>query len=108
MLLVVLGAGASYDSVAHLPLSAPNDTTFNPERPPLANQLFDHRPIFVDAMNHYPECKALVSPLRKRVQIEKELAKYQEQAKTYPPALKELAAIRFYLHHALWECQKHW
>src|SRR5882762_3497761 len=109
MLLVIFGAGASYDSVAHLPLSAVNDNLHNPERPPLANQLFDNRLIFVRAMREYPEVIPLAPPLRRPgVVVEAELAKLKEQSKTYPPARRELAAIRFYLHSALWECQKQW
>src|SRR5882724_8032071 len=109
MLLVIFGAGASYDSVAHLPPSAVNDALHNPERPPLANQLFDNRPIFVKAMREFPEVIPLASPLRRSgVIVEAELAKLKEQSKTYPPARQELAAIRFYLHSALWECQKKW
>jgi len=51
----------------------------------------------------------IVSLLRKEdVAIEKELAKFQAQAVTFPRANQELAAIRFYLHFALWECQQLW
>jgi hypothetical protein len=60
-------------------------------------------------MRKFPECIPLVPPLRKReVQIERELAKYQAQGKMFPQALKELAAIRFYLQRALWKCQADW
>jgi hypothetical protein len=59
VLLVIFGAGASYDSVAHLPLSGSGDRILNSERPPLANQLFENRPIFVKAMKRFPDCKSL-------------------------------------------------
>ncbi len=42
------------------------------------------------------------------ISIEAKLAEFQEQAKTYPPAHRELNAIRFYLRSALWACQDHW
>jgi hypothetical protein len=42
------------------------------------------------------------------VQVERELARLKQQTKTYPRAFSELTAIRFYLHHALWECQQDW
>ena len=110
MLLVILGAGASYDSVAHLPPPAIySPVVDDPTRPTLANQLFENRGIFVEIMTKYPECLPLIPPLRKNgVIVERELAKIQEQSKTFPRALHELAAIRFHLHHALWECERVW
>jgi len=52
---------------------------------------------------------ALVPRLRKPgIVVEKELAMFKEQAKTFPQRHKQLAAIRYYLHFALWECQRHW
>jgi hypothetical protein len=72
MLLVIFGAGASYDSVPHLPpfqLSrVANQNNWNPlpelqspglheqSRPPLANGLFDTRGIFVNVMSQFREC----------------------------------------------------
>ena len=51
----------------------------------------------------------LIPVLRKEgVAVERELARIQEQAKTYPPAHQQLMAIRFYLQYALWKCQKRW
>lgn len=75
------------------------------ERPPLANQLFDTRPIFVELMEKFKECQALVPILRHAgTSVEKKLAEFQEQASTFPQVHRELNAIRFYLHFALWEC----
>ncbi len=107
MLLVILGAGASFDSVPHLPIGG--ERAVEQERPPLANRLFDNRPIFVSAMDRFPECKELVPFLRKSgVAVERELAKFQQQAQIFPRAHQELAAIRYYLHLALWDCQNAW
>ena len=105
MLLVIFGAGASYDSVPHLP---PPEAIlrairpFIPEndlenfRPPLANQLFDTRPIFVNLMNRFPECKEVVPLLRKSgIVVERELAKLIDQGTEFPLAHQELNAIRF-------------
>jgi hypothetical protein len=91
MLLVIFGAGASYDSVQQMrppnvPLSAqrpiPRQYPAHEEaRPPLANQLFDTRDIFAKAMGQFPDCKALVPLLRRPdVSIERELARFQKQA----------------------------
>src|SRR5438132_13763730 len=113
MLLVIFGAGASYDSVLHFPTPRPpsgNQNSFSPivpslrpsyedSRPQLANQLFDNREQFVLIMNAYEACKPVVNLLRGDVQVEKQLATFEEQAKNYPPRLSQLAAIRYYLHH---------
>lgn len=115
MLLVVFGAGASYDSDPY------NRPEYDPaarvehlghieqHRPPLANRLFDHRPQFVDAMNKFSDCKPLIPHLRRAgVAVEQELARFQEEADKYPGGHSQLAAIRYYLRKAIWECQIRW
>ena len=117
MLLVVFGAGASFDSVPHFrpphifPATRPPLELTHPEndRPPLANQLFDTRPSFVLAMTRFPACIPLIPRLRKTdIQVEQELAIIRDEAVDYPPAHREIASIRYYLHFALWECQQNW
>jgi hypothetical protein len=118
VLLVVFGAGASFDSVHDLPptriLAAlrptlPDQHFYENDRPPLANQLFDNRREFVSAMARFPDCLPLIPMLRKSgVIVERELARIQAQADDYPQVHKELASIRYYLHVALWECQLRW
>src|ERR1700680_1450903 len=104
MLLVIFGAGASYDSVLQLPPRLSNEDS----RPPLANQLFDDRGLFVQVMNEYVACKPLVNLLRGNIQVERQLARFEEEANTFPPRRSQLAAIRYYLHHMLWNCQNNW
>src|SRR5262249_48295382 len=115
MLLVIFGAGASYDSVLHFPAPRPlsgSQSNFSPtpptvrpsyedSRPTLANQLFYDRELFVQVMNIYEACKPVVNLLRGNVQVEKQLAIFEEQAKNYPPRRSHLAAIRYYIHHML-------
>ncbi len=123
MLLVVFGAGASYDSVPHArPFNPPSgpQTDFSPtspyvapkleeDRPPLANQLFDNRPIFVDAMRRFKDCMAIAPYLRKPgISVEQELARLQGQAEKFAHVHREIAAAHYYLHSALAECQKQW
>jgi hypothetical protein len=116
MLLVVFGAGASYDSFHLVPAPTPSDNgpltpkqLYWEERPPLANQLFDSRPIFVDLMEQFKDCQAIVPLLQQPgVSVEKKLAEFQGQATTYPPVNRELNAIRFYLHFAIGKCQDQW
>jgi hypothetical protein len=59
-------------------------------------------------MNEYVACKPLVNLLRGNVHVERQLAKFEEEAKTFPPRHSQLAAIRYYLHHMLWNCQDNW
>ena len=116
MLLVIFGAGASYDSVTHLPCPPnPGDPIENrpyrgrDDRPPLANQLFEDRTEFVTAMDQFKDCMALIPSLRtKGIAVEQELARIQQQAETFPQVHRELAAIRYYLHVALWQCEDRW
>jgi hypothetical protein len=110
VLLVVFGAGSSFDSVPHLPAPPRSHTEQHwQERPPLANQLFDTRTIFVELMEQFKDCQPLVPLLRQPgISIEKKLAEFQAQSSTFPQAHRELNAIRFYLHFALWDCQDRW
>jgi len=104
MLLVIFGAGASYDSVLHLPPSSSNQEF----RPPLADQLFDSRPLFVNVMQAYPAFKPVVNLLRGNVHVERQLAKFEQEATGFPVRRRQLAAITYYLHQVLWHCQKSW
>jgi len=122
MLLVIVGAGASYDSVPHLPPLSPaggaqqNWTptvqrapgTHEEFRPPLAFQLFEDRKSFVAAMQTFPECLPIIPMLRGNVPVEQQLAAFEEQANTFPPRRRQLLAIRFYLQSVIWNCQKNW
>ena len=45
---------------------------------------------------------------RPKLSIEKKLAEIQLQAAEFPPAYRELNAIRYYLHFALGDCQDAW
>lgn len=122
MLLVIAGAGASYDSVPHLPpprSPATGQSNFGtpthrvPERyeefrPPLAAQLFEDRHAFVTAMRAFPECKAIIPLLRGTIPVEQQLAALEQQEKTFPPRRLQLLAIRFYLQSVVWTCQNKW
>jgi hypothetical protein len=60
-------------------------------------------------MDLFPDCKALIQRLRKpNVAVEQELAQFQAEANAYPERHRQLAAIRYYLRLALWECQDRW
>src|SRR6266571_5151475 len=60
MLLVIFGAGASFDSAPTYPPGANvlgGDRLNNFHRPPLANELFENRPVFAEAITRLPECQ---------------------------------------------------
>jgi hypothetical protein len=60
-------------------------------------------------MQSFPACQALIPQLRKPgITVEQELARLQEEAKVYPERHRQLAALHYYLHFALWECQNRW
>jgi len=110
MLLVILGAGASYDSAPSRP---PNDGNYSnlPNRPPLANELFGDRPYFGEVMNKYPRCLSIIPRLRhisEQSSVEVELQKLQAEATAYSERYCQLAAIRYYLQDILWDCGGRW
>jgi hypothetical protein len=112
MLMVIFGAGASYDSVpTYLPPPTPiqphgGDAPNKHHRPPLANELFENRPLFAQTMQLYPECEPIIPRLRalNGETVESALQDLQEKAEQYPRGHCQLAAIRYYLSHTkdLW------
>jgi hypothetical protein len=120
MLMVIFGAGASFDSsptytVGMVPPGASSDDHHNAfNRPPLAKELFANRPLFIDSIDVFPQCKTIVSRLRAPAVISGErsiealLQEIEEEAKTYRRGPQELAAVRCYLQHAISECQNNW
>lgn len=116
-LLVIFGAGASYDSISRA-------TVFNPPvdlrpaggeyyRPPLARELFEDRKNFNEALERFPQFTGRMHDLRRQAanpefDVEVELEEIRKAANDYPPARVELAAIQFYLRQVLWECGNRW
>src|SRR5260370_5304529 len=70
MLMVIFGAGASFDSCptylpgAQVPMSGDQARLNKLYRPPLANELFENRPLFAEAIDRFPECRTIVPRLR--------------------------------------------
>lgn len=108
MLMVVFGAGASFDSFPSAPAPS-NDTDFN-ERPPLASQLFASRDYFRDIARRYPKCLPLIPELEPRSQaglsVEEVLQEYQ--ARDDPEARSQLWSIRYYLRALIQDCELRW
>ena len=120
MLMVIFGAGASFDSSSTYTLGmvpsgatqTDRDNDFN--RPPLAKDLFANRPLFIEAVEAFPRCKTIVDKLRDpavtsgHASIEARLQEIEQQANTYPQAQQELAAVRGYLQLAITQCEIRW
>ena len=82
VLMVVFGAGASYDSVDDDSLRVSRDANF---RPPLANELFADRPqpMGTEVLDRYPAVRAVASEVRAAAgvrDVEDILAGYQARA----------------------------
>lgn len=106
MLMVVFGAGASFDSVPHRPPRKYDQMEY---RPPLANELFGDRVPFEQAMERFPKCLPVIPHLRKQGNlVEQELERLQTEAAKDPERHRQLAAIRYYLHFMLSECVHQW
>src|SRR5881396_977167 len=104
MLLVIFGAGASYDSA---PMRRPERFPNDEYRPPLAKQLFEDRPVFRDAMRRFQACLPVI-PRLQREEVEGELENLLREADGYPQRHRQLAAIKYYLQYTLWECGYRW
>jgi hypothetical protein len=112
MLLVILGAGASYDALAPDMLDEVTVGDLMEYRPPLAKDLFAPRKSFGAVLDKYPQCAALVGELRRRIAegaaVEEELEHLLEEAEEHPLLHRGLTALRYYLQETLWVCGTRW
>jgi hypothetical protein len=111
MFLVIFGAGASYDSVPSRPPSRyARPSLFT--RPPLADELFLADNFFADCLSLYPRAKPIVpylqQPQEQGASLEHVLEELQAEGDSDPERKRQVAAIRFYLHHVLWQCERRW
>ncbi len=107
MLLVILGAGSSYDSVpAYPPAEHPN----MPERPPLADSLFEDRPIFRDAMRAFPAIQPIVPLLQRRHgrSLEQQLQLLASESAGHAARTQQLMAVRYYIQYILRQTEDKW
>lgn len=109
MLVVIFGAGASYDSRREDP--PPAEGSRGGDRPPLAKHLFD--PAFRPSLDKYPQATGLVSILYDAVThgegVEEKLEALLDEAGTTDNYRHvELLAIRFYLQHAINKTASDW
>ena len=114
MLMVIFGAGASYDSCPTYPPGTPvhakPDILNDYHRPPLANQLFANRPVFAEVIERFPECQPIVPRLRslRGETLEAVLEDLQTKAESYPRGFRQLVAVRCYLHQVITASEMSW
>jgi hypothetical protein len=94
MLMVIAGAGASFDSSAEYPTN-----THAEIRPPLANQLFQKMGLRGQVRGLYTQMDALILMLLAHEQrsLEETLQRFQEESATNPARAVQLAAVQCYL-----------
>lgn len=108
MLMVILGAGASYDSI---PSRSVGVSPADPARPPLADALFEARESFERILRQTPLVMPIAPELQRRPadqSVEDVLARLAGEATTYPHRESQLAAVRFYLQAIIEGCEKQW
>ena len=112
MLLVVFGAGASYDSAPSYPVSAdPIDLRARESRPPLADQLFENRDWFAEALRKFPRCQPLIQHLRhldRGKNVEQVLAAYLKEGHRRPERHCQIMAVRYYIAYIIKACEEAW
>ena len=109
MLLMVLGAGASYDS-ADMPIQ--RSSSYSVWRPPLARGLFGTVPEYAAILDTYPQVAGLVHRVREALHrdedLEGTLESLRDEAGVVPLRRRQLLALQFYLRHLLRECGDRW
>jgi hypothetical protein len=125
MLMVIFGAGASYDSARAFPPSGPRAATQSfgtqfpaPDddgeawRPPLASELFrDAKQRFGNMVARYQRLHPILLRLREPQggrSLEQELQSLQDEANGYSERKRQLLSVRYYLRDLLSEVTENW
>jgi len=113
MLLVIVGAGASFNSAEEQDIDPVQRGRIQEWQPPLAKQLFESRSHFGQTFERYSDfCAGLVVELRSAVAaggpLEQVLDEVLIRAKDDARSATELMAIRYYLRQIIHECAQHW
>ena len=113
MLMVIFGAGASYDSVSSIPLPLGGDLgqlAFEQavyRRMPLANQLFLPVQHFTQARADNTDTAPLFPKLAQG-DIEAKLESLRAEQGVNDRRTRQFAALRFYLRDVVWQSENHW
>lgn len=104
MLLIVFGAGASWDSSPDIPVGTSDDL-----RIPLSDGLFDI--VHASQASMWPDMSPLLPYLRHRgegVSVEQVMDTLARESLSDVERLRQLMAVRFYVHLVIWERERHW
>ncbi len=114
MLLVIVGAGASYDSVPPAVGAAPWDWASVDWMPPLTKDLFTDKAVFRDILKLLPGAAPAIDRVLSGLEgegssVEQELQKLVDEATAGDPHLpRQLLEVRYYLQAVLWNCSADW
>lgn len=111
MLLVIFGAGASYDSFPSEPPPSPLHSHRRTSRLPLTNELFQNRFDEILLQPIYRVCRPIIPYLKKNLSgdsIEEILGRLHDEGRDDPERIRQLAGIRFYLQEMITKYQEAW
>jgi hypothetical protein len=105
MLMLIFGAGASFDSYVSRPPGHREEY-----RPPLTDELFEDRPAFNKVLQLFDKGQPLIATLRylKSETLEQALERVDAESLGYSEGRKQLAAIRYYIQWVISECEVKW
>jgi hypothetical protein len=107
MLMVVFGAGASYDSAPSLPVLRFRDYE---ARPPLSDEMFQDRDEFASIAMQYRPMLPIVPYLRDLPgkSVEAVLEELENEAQNFARRKSQLISVKFYLRDVLRRCTSQW
>lgn len=99
MLLIILGAGASFDSIHPRMNPKPYASLGNKGRPPLAKDLFNPREDYQGILNSYPKAKLVVPEIRRRLASNEDMESILQSiySSPYMGRKEAISSIRYYL-----------
>lgn len=107
MLMVIFGAGASYDSWPSL-RGGRTPRGSEPFRPPLAKELFVNVQQFRAVSARYARCQPLIPYLESRENVEEILEQFRDESEQSEERRRQLLAIQFYIREIIRLCETHW
>src|SRR5205807_4395860 len=102
--MVVVGAGASYDSDPDRPPGTHAGGAYPGQayRPPLASGLFSS--VYQEWVHQYQQSQGLMTRLRAASpRVEEELERIRDEAASHPTIRRQLAAVKYYLQGVIQE-----
>lgn len=107
MLMVIFGAGASYDSWSSFPPEQ-KPRTSDIFRPPLAKELFLPYEPYREKSEVYIRCQPLIPFLESRDNVEEILERFSIEAEQDIERRRQLLALQFYIRGIIVACQESW